>query len=424
MTTIRIAAVFVAVSTCLSSTAGAQTAPSPAATDTRWTAWLGCWRAADDPGGTGARVCVVPAGGGVALRTIVGGQMVSDELRVADGVPRPVRESGCTGTETVRWSADGRRAYRRTQASCGTETARTLAAASFFVPGPVWVEVQTVTHDGATNVRVDRYVRAANQRLTDGSTAPLPPAGIASTLVSSGWSTDEVVDISAVLPPEGVQAAIGEGPTAFRLNAKSLTSLADGGVADRVIDLMVALTYPEKFVIERPGGGGGGLAPMGMLAGMVSDPFFAQVIGPAALYDCYAAYGWATSGYWSRCAGFNQYGFGMFPGYYNGYYGGYYGVNNPYGTWVPVGSEGGGSIGESQGGGRLVNGRGYVQVRPVETSSGGMQTADRSGGDSQGTSSGSSGGSSSGATSSGYSGGSSMGGGGGIAVPRPPGGGY
>jgi hypothetical protein len=421
MTTIRIAAVFAAACTLLASSARAQTAPVTAATDSRWTAWLGCWRAADDPGGTGARVCVLPASGGVTLRTIVGGQMVSDELRVADGAPRPVRESGCSGTETARWSADGRRVYRATQASCGAETPRTLAAASFFVPGSTWVDVQTVTHEGATNVRVDRYVRAANQRLGDGTTAPQPPAGVASALVSPGWTTDEVVEVSAVLPPEGVQAAIGEGPTAFRLNAKSLTSLADGGVADRVIDLMVALTYPEKFVVERPGGGGGGLAQMGMMAGMAADPFFAQVVGPAALYDCYGAYGWATSRYWSQCAGFNQFGLGMFPGYYNGYYNGYLGYGG-YGAWIPVSAQGAGSIGDPQdGGGRVVNGRGYVQVRPVETSSGGLHTADRSSGGGQGSSSGSSGGSSSGATSSGYSGGSSMGGGGGMAVPRPPG---
>ena len=76
---------------------------------------------------------------------------------------------------------------------------------------------------------------------------------------------------------------------------------------------------------------------------------------------------------------------------------------------------------------KILIGRGYTQVRPVDTSIVGQQTADRSNGASTSDSSGntSSGGSSSGATSSGYSGGSSMGsgGGGGIAIPRPPGGG-
>ncbi len=234
-------------------------------------------------------------------------------------------------------------------------------------------------------------------------------------LVSRGWTTEDVVEASAVLPPEGVQAAINEGPTAFRLNARSLTHLAEGGVAENVIDLMVALTYPERFVVDRPGGWGGGLAPMGIMAGMASDPFFTPLIGRAALYDCYGNYGWASSSYWSRCADYNGYNFGMYPGYFNGYYGG----NGAYGAWIPVNVGTPGS-GDPQGGGRVVNGRGYTQVRPVDTSIVGMQSGDRSGG---ATSAGPNAGSSSGATSSGYSGGGGMSGGDGgrTAVARPPG---
>ncbi len=236
MTTTRLhasigAAALLTLTAAAAAHAQTPTPPAPAAsatTDARWTPWLGCWRATDDPGNTGARVCVTRAGNGVSVRTIVGGQLVSDEVRVADGAPRPVREAGCTGTETTRWAADGQRAYRTAQASCGSEAARTLASVAYFVPGPVWIDVQAVTLEGATNVRVTGYTRAANQRLPDGTVVPQAPAGMAASLMSRGWTTDEVVEASAVLPPDGVQAAISEGPTAFRLNAKSLAQLADG----------------------------------------------------------------------------------------------------------------------------------------------------------------------------------------------------
>ena len=395
----------------------APTVPAAAAGDARWTPWLGCWRSTDDPGNTGTRVCVTRAGAGISLRTIVGGQLVSDELRVADGTPRPVREAGCTGTESTRWSADGQRAYRTAQASCGSETARSLAGVAYFVPGPVWIDVQTVTLNGATNVRVTGYTRAASQRLPDGTVVPTAPAGMAASLMSRGWTTDDVVEASAILPPDGVQAAISEGPTAFRLNAASLSQLADGRVAEGVIDLMVALTYPERFVVDRPSGGGGGGGFM--LSGMSADPFFSPIVGPAALYDCYSPYGWASNSYWSGCAGYNPMLYGMYPGYYNGYYG----MNGPYGAWIPTTPGAGPEPGPVEGGGRVVNGRGYMQVRPVETSSSGSSSADRSSGTSSGSSgTSSSGGSSSGATSSGYSGGGGGGGGGDrMAVPRPPG---
>ncbi len=394
----------------------APVASTAGASDARWTPWLGCWRATDDPGNTGARVCVSRAGNGVSLRTIVGGQLVSDELRVADGAPRAVREAGCTGTETTRWSADGQRAYRTAQASCGREATRTLASVTYFIPGPVWIDVQTVTLDGATNVRVTGYTRAASQRLPDGTVVPTAPAAMAASLTSRGWTTDEVIEASSTLPPDGVQAAISEGPTAFRLNAKSLAQLADGHVAEGVIDLMVALTYPERFVVDRSSGGGGGGGFM--LSGMWADPFFSPIVGPAALYDCYSPYGWASNRYWSGCAGYNPMLYGMDPGYYNGYYGAF----GQYGSWINTTPGAGAEPGPVDGGGRVVNGRGYTQVRPVDTTNSGTLNADRSNGSSSGSTDSSNSGGSSGATSSGYSSGSGGGGGGDrMAVPRPPG---
>ena len=72
------------------------------------------------------------------------------------------------------------------------------------------------------------------------------------------WTIDDVLELSAALPPDGVQAAIGEGRTAFALNKRSLVALADAKVAERVIDLMVGLTYPSHFVIKSGGGSAGG----------------------------------------------------------------------------------------------------------------------------------------------------------------------
>ncbi len=385
--------------------------------DARWTPWLGCWRAVDDLGGTGARVCVTSAGGGVTVRTVVGGQVVSEDVRVADGAARPVRESGCSGTTNSQWSADGHRAYRTATASCGTDSPRTLAGVDYFVPGPVWVDVQTVTLNGATNVRVSRYARSQLQRLPDGTQVPSTPSGLAAPVTSRGWTTDDVVEASRVLPPDGVQAAIGEGPTAFRLNAASLSHMADGGVAEGVIDLMVALTYPKKFTIDRAASGGGSTLAMG--SSLWADPFFAQIVGPAALYDCYSAYGWASDGYWSGCSRYNPYLYGSYPGYYNGYYG----ANGPYGTWVATTSGPGPDNGRADSGGRLINGRGYTQVHAIDTSNSAMPSnTDGSSGNGSGTNSSNSGGSSSGgATSSGYSSGGGAGGGN-FAVARPPGG--
>lgn len=402
--------------TGLATSAGAQSPTVPAAGDThgRWGAFVGCWRSVDDPAGTGARVCVVPATRGVTLTTIVGGQKVSEDTRVADGIAHPVDSDGCRGSETIRWSDNGFRLYRTATIACDGGLPRTLATASFFVPGPVWVDIETVDAGGTTSVRVTRLVRSRNQQLADGAPVARPAADRAwSAEAMAGFTVPDVIDLSRALPADGVQAALTEAPARYRLNARSLVAMSDAGVGDKVIDLMVGLTYPEKFNVQRVAGGGWSAGAPGFTG--MSDPFFAPLVGSAAMFNCYSSYGWAASSYWGNCMGYDPRAYSMYPGYYSGYYG----VYGP--TWV-VTQPGAGTTtpGEASGEGRVVNGRGYTQVRPVDTTStggNGNRVSGTSAGDSS-SSGGSSG--SSGVSGSGYSGG---GGGERTAVPRGPGGG-
>lgn len=399
---------------CLAAPAGAQVPAAPPLDDARWASWIGCWRAVDDPAGTGARVCVAPAAGGVTVTTIVAGQRVSDIARIADGTARAVDADGCRGTESSRWSEAGLRLYRAATVACDGGEPRKLATASFFVAGPVWVDVETVEHAGTTSVRVSRLVRAATQALPDGTAIPrLGATRGPSPEALAHFTVDDVIDLSTALPPDGVQAALAEAPTTYRLNARALVAMAEAGVGDRVIDLMVGLTYPSKFVVERAVSGGAGIGGLGL---MTADPFFAPLFGPAALFNCYGSYGWAMSSYWGNCAGFDPLLYSRYPGYYNGYWG-------PYGAdWVVTqpGTGNGGTPGPAPAEGRVVNGRGYTQVRPIETTftAGGGGFNGTNGVGSDGSSSGSSG--SSGVSGSGYSGGG--GGGDRTAVPRGPGG--
>jgi hypothetical protein len=381
--------------------------------DERWQPWLGCWQAEEDTAGRGARTCVVPgAGGAVSIITFVGLQTVTTESRLADDREHPVAVDDCRGTERVRWGSRGRQMFRRATVACGSEAPRTLSGTAFMLSGPVWVDVLAVQQGGETSVHVRRYHRAVSQRLADGTRA-IQPAADVYALETPPWRIEDVMEMSAVVPPDAVQAALGHGPAAFALNAKALRALSDAQVPERVIDLMVALAYPSKFVVQ-PGGGGGGM-PDAWLAAGGFDPFFSPIVGPASLYGCYAPYAWAISNYWDACGGWNPYlgGYGL--GFYNGYYGPY---NYP---WIPTdgGGIGGGGEAPDQGRGRVVNGRGYTQITPVDTSVSGDGSGRSGGTSTSGT--GSSSGGSSGVSSGGYSGGASSGDGGRMAMPRPPG---
>jgi uncharacterized membrane protein YgcG len=377
--------------------------------DQRWQPWLGCWVAEEDTADRGSRTCVVPGdSGGVSIVTLVGVQTVTTEARIADDREHQVTVDDCRGTERVRWGARDSQMFRAATVACGSEAPRTVAGTAFMLSGPIWADVLAVKQNDTTSVHVRRYRRAANQRLGDGQMSVQPARGVYA-LDTPPWQVEDVLAMSAVLPPDAVQAALGQGPTAFALNKTSLVALSDAKVAERVIDLMVALTYPAKFVVQP---GGGGFADS-MVATGGYDPFFAPILGPASLYGCYSPYAWAASRYSDYCGGWNPYLMGYGPGFYNGFYG-------PYNSqWVitDVGS-GGGVVTPPQGEGRVVNGRGYTQITPVDTSVGTFNNGGSSGGMSTAGSGSGSGSGSSGVSSGGYSGG---GDGGRMAMPRPPG---
>jgi hypothetical protein len=396
-------------------TANAAFAQTPAPVD-RWSPWLGCWQVSEEsvedaerllsaltgtsaasPARNGARVCVTASpGGGATLATLVNGNAVHTETIVADGRPRPVSESSCQGTQQAEWSQHGPRIYARTEITCGNQPRRIVSGFSAVVSGPVWVDIQLIESEGRKSMRVRRYRPAADQ--TGAALRAVRTMPLAGKL-----SLAEIKEASGKLAPEAVQAAVMElGSGGYDLNARRLIELDEAGVDDSVIDLMVAMSFPKKFVVERAGGGGGG----SYMGGSPFDFDYSDAFGYGMPWNYYAH-----------------------PMYYSNYYSpfGYYrwGYYDPYSYGNPgivIINPGGGS-GDlpTSGTGRVVNGQGYTRIRPnVPEPAVNAGKGTGWGGASTAGSSGSSGSNSGGSVSTGgYSGG---GGGERVAVPRPPGG--
>jgi len=389
--------------------------------DPRFAAWLGCWRLDDDLAGTGARMCITPEKGGVRLQTVVGTQRGIDEVVIPDNVAHAIIDSDCKGTERAEWSKDGARLFRATEVACGKEAPRTINGVAFMAPGPSWLSVQYVTGTAANPaVRVQRYRRAANQQLADGTKAPQPPAELLARVASgTKWDVADVIEASSKVPAEALQASLAELHQPFDVNKKTLVALDEGGVHEAVIDLMVALTYPKRFVVKRAGGSG---SPMGISTGSGwFDPFMGPMLsGTTAMLDCYSPYGYGYRSYYSMCgSSMSPYGLYGYNYYNNGYYGGYRNYYGGYGNydWVNIGtlpSVGSGSAAGPQPEGRVVNGRGYTQIHDRQSepaprvSSGGGANGSAAGWSGNGNGGGvSSGGYSAGSSSSGSSGGGS-----------------
>jgi hypothetical protein len=399
--------------------AGAQTPQ----VDPRWAPYLGCWqlrmenttdgivdliaaaarRAPENQRTDDVMICITPSDQpqAIAQQTVLNGETVLDEIVSTDGTERTAEEAGCRSTRRAEWSSTGRQLFTRGTITCTGQPERRITGLSMMVVGPTWVDVQMAEVNGQRSVRVRRYGLSREQLRADGRAAR-PTI----TATAARWSMDEVKEASRKTAPEVLQAALIEAGHKFPLSSKRLAELTKAGVPGSVVDVMVAMSFPEKFIIDRPsyassGGGFGG--------GPWVDPWAVA-----------SQYGWL-----SMYAPFGYQYYGM----YDPRYGPGWGWVPVYGPIVP----GEPSVDVDA---RVVNGAGYTRVRPREpeprVNAGGV--VDRSGGSTGGSTGGSnSGGSGSGGvTSGGYSsgggsGGSSSGGssgssGGRTAVPRPPGG--
>jgi uncharacterized membrane protein YgcG len=391
------------------STAAPTAAQTVTDTDSRWDAWLGCWQLVEervreewDPEDSGrelvpakgAVVCVTAADApnAVRLTTRVESQSSLEDTIVADGTPRPLREPGCEGTQRTEWSSNGRRLFARAELTCGG-TQRIVSGMTMIDATRLWTDVQVVEEgrpldsargrplDSARGrretIRVRRYRRAPDQI---DATASLPKPEQARALgtmarQAATLTMDEVKEVAQKLPVSGLEAVLLETGASFPLNGKRLVELDEAGVPDRIIDLMVALSFPDRFVIERRASSGG-LAPSGwgFAYGSPYDwPYY------------YAPFGYSA--------------FGRYDTYYYGAPG--YVVVDV----APVGPQ-------PSGQGRVVDGLGYTRVRAREP-----QTVAGAGGSGAGSTGSSSGGT---VSSGGYSGGGG-GDGGRTAVSRPPG---
>jgi len=361
-----------------------------AAIDPRWTAFLGCWEpsAAATP-----LVCVVPAAGvsAVDLLTIVKGQVAARERIAATGDRRETTRSECAGWQSAEWSALGQRLYLRSEDACAGGLPQGGTGVIAMSPDGEWLYIQGVTVGGQTGLRVLRYREATSDVPPPIEVAEALHLGVASVsqaraAAGAPLSMDDVVEASRHVDAAVLEAWLAERAEPLTIDAKRLIALADAGVPARVIDLMVALSYPKVFTInaasrqgERrvapPASSRGGTAPVRSIA--LTNPlcYTSHLLYAYASYDCT---GFGYRGYSPFDLG---YGYGFYPGGYP----------------VTIVFVGGGTGSKPHG--RVVNGNGYAQGRSTGPSQGTPRPAEPTWPTSSGGSTGSVSGSSSGSSS-------------------------
>jgi hypothetical protein len=345
--------------------------------DSRWLPWLGCWEAAEG-GPEAPLLCVrpLPDRQGVELTTWSAGEMVSAEAIYTDGVPREVDRDGCRGLETARFSRDGNRVYMESEYVCEGGSPRTARGLLAMVNPMEWVDVKVVEASGhrvpwALRYRMARGAREAEVGMEDVVASRAFAVRSARIAASAPLGEDDFVDVLDQAGAEALEALLVERGEAFDVNAETLLRLADAGVPGRVIDVVVALSYPERFLLNA-----GAVEEMQRERAYGAHPM--AYAGPYRRWSMWDPFFYDPFYYGSGMYGYSPYG----------YFGGYY---RP--TTIIVQPR---PPAESAPPGQAVRGRGYTRggSGQATTSTGG------SGAISSGGSSGSSGAASSGSSGS------------------------
>lgn len=311
---------------------------------------------------------------GIAVEGVRGDALVERPILDGNGQRISPPREGCTGTESVTPNADRSRMIVKSDYVCANGLHRVADAEMIRDRNGEWVSV-----NGSTMPSGMQWLR-----------------GVAGAPVD----VDDVLEVSKAVDVTVAEAWLTSRGQGFALTGKQLVHMADAGMPSRVIDMMVAMSNPQKFALSRASNTSRGDAEPRTRGGAIganecyaSNRHCYGMMGMSWLYGADRYYGWNTYGY--------GYGFG------NGlYYGNQYGYNYGNGYWGPGYYSGNTPViivtQEQESRGKAVYGQGYTRGRGATAGSGSRPdtyTGGRSSGSSGASSAGTSGSGSSGASS-------------------------
>jgi hypothetical protein len=354
--------------------------------DSNWTAWLGCWELIQDDTRSGSprvptvrtesarastsrpadmRVCVTQdaSNAGVKMTTFAAGQVVLEQAIVADGRERPLNETGCTASQRAEWSGNRRQLFMRAEMQCKDQPRRSVTGITLIANGPAWLDLQALDVGGDQLLRVRRYQRvAADQSPLSPDVAARADAE-AQRLAATPLKVEDVIQASSNVASKAVEAMLIETRATFDLDGRALLQLQKAGVAGGVTDLMVALSFPDRFVVERQvesRSSSSFLSPFSAQYESYWYPAYAPYV-PLSLYSpyYYSFYGYSYSPY-----AYSPFAYGYWSDPYRGIAS--FGVARPQDGASPNAGE--------MGAGRALVGRGYTRVRPRNDGAGAAPT--------------------------------------------------
>jgi hypothetical protein len=226
--------------------------------DTRLLPWIGSWRLVANKVNSSESELVqeflltISPGSSEKSITMKGYRdetPLAEEVVIVDGLRHQLTDDRCTGWYQYSWSENGKRLLFNSESTCPGNPLRIISGMSIFDGNGCWLDIQLLDNgaDKATNTR--KYRNVDNDSVTL-SAINANRISSSRSAASKGFSISEIIELSSKVESEVLEAALLEMGKPFPINSENLAHMADSRVPSRVIDLMVALSFPDKFYVQ------------------------------------------------------------------------------------------------------------------------------------------------------------------------------
>jgi hypothetical protein len=240
---------------------GAAGAASAQPTGSPWATLAGCYTPVGAEGVTLGRdgasavtFCVIPVARdrGVLAR-YSGDKLIEADTVIIDVEQRKAAEDGCEVSTRTSFAADYTRLYVRAARNCTNGAVSQSSGLLGLSPGGDLLDVREITRGSKSAAIVQRFTPAETRPELAGFFERLTRSDREARVLASARLTGaDLIEAAAMIDSTAVAAWLAERGQGFMLNANTLTALSKASVPANVIDMMVALSNPKEFVVDRP----------------------------------------------------------------------------------------------------------------------------------------------------------------------------
>ena len=174
---------------------------------------------------------------------------LAEEVIIVDGLRHQLTDDKCTGWYLYSWSENGKRLLLNSEPTCPGDPPRVISGMSIIDEKGDWLDIQLLRNGEQKVINIRKYRNVDNESVTL-SAIKLNRINSSRSAAGENFSINEIIELSGKVESEVLETALLEMGKSFPINSKNLIYMADAKVPSRVIDLMVALSFPDKFIVE------------------------------------------------------------------------------------------------------------------------------------------------------------------------------